>query len=220
MKKILLGLLLLVILFSALSIFSKTNSSITCSQIETTNLIQDFLSEQELYNKLKEELKPLNVGIEKKYLSFQYTDMDQDPELELMVSYRWDIHKGIFIVYNYSDGMYKKIFFKEWAVEKMNPFEIIVASGDEKIHQLMAYMVHMEQNTVKTMWNAIIEKYDYSNLSNGKEIHGHYYVDTNSLLHYFYKIESIDKNAKVIKKEYKEEEYLWDQADKKYKKIS
>lgn len=179
---------------------------------------QRFPDKNELISLLVSETRIPKNDINISYISVLYADIDQDPDLELFISYREGIHKGYFLIYKNKGSKYKKVFSQPWAVERMNGREVTVASGNEKIHQLTANIIHMEQEKVYVLWSAIEDKYDYSNPLNGIETHGYYYVDTNAVLHYCYKIERTDENAKVLNKEYKEELYVWNPDIGKYEK--
>ena len=186
------------------------------NQVANIKVNQEYPNKKTIIDNLTIETKIDKDKIIQKNLWIQYIDMDEDPELELLVSYRVDIHKGYFFIYDYMDRKYLRIFSKEWAIERMSGNDVIAASGNDQVHQLTAYIIHMYQGKVNVLWNGIIDKYEYTNQSKGREIHAHYYVDTNSILHYCYKVEVTDMNAEVLKREYKEDLYSWSNIENKY----
>ena len=205
----------------ACSCSNKQLHLVSSSQAVNNRVDQEFLSKKQIINNLvneaKNETKLDKNKIVEKYLWIQYVNMDEDPELELLVSYRYEIHNGYFCVYDYKDKKYKEIFSCPWAVEKMSGQEIVVASGGSNIHQLTANIIHMEKGKLWFLWSAVLDKYDYTDPYKGIEVHGHYYVDTNNILHYSYKVEKTDKDAVVLNREYKEEFFIWDRVENKYK---
>lgn len=212
-KHIIIIVVLCLILTCCGSVKDKETSSM---QKVNTSTNQQYLNKNQIMNNLSKETKIEKSKLMEKYIWFQYVDMDEDPELELLVSYRYDIHKGFFFIYNYENNKYKLIFSKPWAIERMSGHDIIVASGSSEIHQLEAKIIQMHNAQISVLWQGIIDRYDYSDLINGLEIHGQYYVDTNSKLHYFYKIEKTDKNASILDRQYKEELFIWDSAQNKF----
>jgi hypothetical protein len=179
---------------------------------------QKFISEVEVMQDIKMVLNP-NEKISLENVCIEYANMDEDHDLELLTSYRIGIHQGYFFIYDYKDGKYNKIFYKPWAVEKMGPFEVVVASGDKTVHQLTAHILHVEKGKVFEPWSGIIDQYDYRDPVNGIEIHGYYYVDTNAILDYCYKRENTNQDGKVLKSQFKEESYIWDRSKNKYTPI-
>ncbi len=218
MKKIWVPIILILVLMLVIYFFISRQQTQPTVVNQAVKANQEFPAKKQIINNLVDETKLDKREINERNLWIQYVAMDQDSELELLVSYRYDIHKGCFFIYDYNDKKYKLVFSRPWAIERMNGHDVVVASGNKEIHQLQAKIIHMERGEVKVLWEAVIDKYNYTDLLSGTEVHGHYYVDTNSILHYFYKIEKTDKNAKVISREYKEEIYVWDKTQNKYVK--
>ncbi len=180
---------------------------------------QQFLDRSKIINNLVQAADLKKENINQSNLWVQYVDIDEDSDLELLVSYRQEIHKGYFFIYDYRHRKYLQVFAKPWAVQKMSGKEIITASGNREVHRLISNIIHMERGRVRIMWSAIIEEYDYTNPLSGTELHGDYYIDTNSVLHYCYKIEKTDKDAKVLKRDFKEQLFVWDAAANSYIRI-
>jgi hypothetical protein len=186
---------------------------ITDNKIE----LQKFLTKDQIAQSLIRDTGLQKSKFNEKYLWVQYVNMDEDPQLELLVSYRDQIHNGFYLIYDYIKDKYVNVFMRQWAIEKMSGREAVVASGNQQVHQLNAYIVHLEQAKVYLMWNAIIDKYDYTNPNSGIEIHGNYYVDTNGVLHYYYKTEKTNAKGEVLESNLNEKLFIWDRASNKYK---
>ena len=220
MKKIYLMLCISIsisIIIIILSLCSNTHTYKTSNnQIDEIKINQEFLNQKKIIDKVANGTKISKDRIKYKNIWIQYVDIDEDPELELLISYRVEVHKGYFFIYDYKERKYFKIFSKEWAIERMSANDVIVASGNDEIHQLTAFIIHMHQRKVNILWYGIIDKYNYSDTSKGREIHAKYYVDTNSVLHYCYKIEATDTNAKVLEREFREDLYVWSNLEGKY----
>lgn len=187
------------------------------SIIKITSKTQEFIAFDQILNMVSSEIKQDKNKITWKNIMIEYVNIDEDDELEMLISYREEIHKGHFFIYDYKDKKYQKIFYRPWAVEKIHSHELVVASGSKLIHQLKAYIIHAEKGQVWTLWSGILDGYNYTNPFKGIEIHGHYYVDTNGILHYYYKVENTNENAKVLKREVYEEIYIWDYIHNKFK---
>ena len=212
MKTIKLAPLILLVIFVLCSCTNKQSKT-----TDNRSEVQKFLTREQIVENLIRDTGLQKNKFNEKYLWLQYVNMDEDPQLELLVSYRDQIHNGFYLIYDYIDDKYVNAFMRPWAIEKMSDREAVVSSGNQQVHQLTAYVVHLEQGKVYLMWNAIIDKYDYTNPNSGTEIHGNYYVDTNGVLHYYYKIEKTNAKGEVLGSNSHEKLFAWDKASNKYK---
>jgi len=119
------------------------------------------------------------------------------------------LHKGYFFIFDYQNGKYLNIFSRPWPVEMMSQKEVIYASGSDTVHTLTANILQIQKGKVNIIWSGINDKYDYSNLTSGIEIHGRYYLDTNGILNYFYRLDKTNQNGLPIKTDFISEKYIW-----------
>jgi len=189
------------------------------SNIERSAEKQLFMSEEQVKAIIASETKIEKDKIIDKYIWFQYADIDEDPELELLLSYRVGLHKGYYFIFDYQDGKYVNVFSRPWPVEKMSQKEVIYAAGNETVHILTANILKMQKGKVNVIWSGIYDKYDYSKLTSGTETHGRYYIDTNGVLNYFYKLDKTNQNGIPIKTEFESEKYIWNAKENKFIRI-
>lgn len=197
----------IMIFFILLIVYSCSTKSSTLSR---TTSQQKFLTMEEIKRGISEELSLDSSKIIDRYIWIQYADIDEDPELEMIISYRYELHKGYFFIFDYKNGKYVMAFTRNWPVEKMSMKEVVYASGNDTTHALTASILQMQEGKVNIIWSGIYDKYDYSKLIKGIEVHGRYYIDTNDILNYFYKVDKTDKSGVPIKTEFRNEKYIWD----------
>ncbi|MGE5328547.1 MAG: hypothetical protein ACM3KR_03460 [Deltaproteobacteria bacterium] len=177
---------------------------------ERSVVSQQFMTNEQIKTVIAQKTKIPKDKITDKYIWLQYVDIDEDPELELLLSYRFGLHEGYFFIFDYQNGEYVNVFFRPWSVEKMSQKEVIYASGNETVHTLTANILQMQKGKVNIIWSGIYDKYDYSKLTNGMETHGRYYIDTNGVLNYFYKVDKTNQNGIPVETDYISERYIWD----------
>lgn len=202
MKKLTIIISIILIVFCACAL----KSSNPARSVER----QRFMTNEQIKEAIAQQIKIPTDKIIDKYIWFQYADIDEDPELELLLSYRFELHKGFYLIFDYRNGNYENAFSHPWPVEKMSQKEVIYASGSDVTHTLTANILQMQKGKVNIIWSGIYDKYDYSKLTSGLEVHGRYYIDTNAVLNYFYRTDITDSNGIPIKSEYKSEKYYWD----------
>jgi len=168
------------------------------------------MTKGEIINSIEKESKIIKDKIVEKNIWLQYADIDEDPELEMLLSYRYELHKGYFFIFDYQNGKYVTVFTRPWPVEKMSMKEVIYASGSNTVHILTANILQMQKGKVNIIWSGVYDKYDYTKLTNGNETHARYYIDTNGMLNYFYKFDKNDQNGMSLKTEFISEKYTWD----------
>ncbi|MGE5473551.1 MAG: hypothetical protein ACM3UU_04940 [Ignavibacteriales bacterium] len=179
------------------------------SNLQRSAAGQQFMTNEQIKSEISQETRIPIDKIVDKYIWFQYADIDEDSEFELLLSYRFELHKGYYLIFDYKNGKYTNIFLRPWPIEKMSQKEVVYASGNDVVHTLTANILQIQKEKVNIIWSGIYDKYDYSKLTNGLETHGRYYIDTNGVLNYFYKVDATDYNGIPVKTEYKSERYYW-----------
>jgi len=197
------------VLLSSILLFFCSCTSNQISHLQTEDR-QVLMTKGEIINSIEKESKIIKDKIVEKNIWLQYADIDEDPELEMLLSYRYELHKGYFFIFDYQNGKYVTVFTRPWPVEKMSMKEVIYASGSNTVHILTANILQMQKGKVNIIWSGVYDKYDYTKLTNGNETHARYYIDTNGMLNYFYKFDKNDQNGMSLKTEFISEKYTWD----------
>jgi len=177
---------------------------------ECSNSEQQFITDEQIKEIITNETKIEKDKIVEKNIWLQYADIDEDPEREILLSYRYELHKGYFSIFDDQNGKYVTVFTRPWPVEEMSMKEVIYASGSNTVHILTANILQMQKGKVSIIWSGIYDKYDYTKLTNGTETHARYYIDTNGILNYFYKLDKTNQNGMPLKTEFISEKYTWD----------